>query len=107
MVLDDGDPVRLPAITAFPVVDTTGAGDGFAGGFLAVTLAGGTPVQAAMVGTLVAARIISERGGHTGSPSLDELGDLARSLGDGDLQEAVEVLSGAVSPDRVEEIQGS
>lgn len=107
VVLDDNGPVRIPAIKDFPVVDTTGAGDGFAGGFLAVTLAGGTPIQAARVGTLVAARTISERGGHTGSPSLDELGDLARSLGDEDLQEAAELLSGAARSGLPEGIQGS
>ena len=95
LVLDDSGAVRIPAVTEFPVVDTTGAGDGFAGGFLAVTLAGGTPVLAGRLGNLVAALIISERGGHTASPSLDELGDQARSLGDEQLQEAVELLAGA------------
>ena len=33
VVLDDSGLVRIPAIREFPVVDTTGAGDGFAGGF--------------------------------------------------------------------------
>ncbi|MDE0232888.1 MAG: carbohydrate kinase family protein [bacterium] len=107
VVLDDSGLVRIPAITEFPVVDTTGAGDGFAGGFLAVTLAGGAPAMAARVGTLVAARIISERGGHTGSPSLEELGDLARSLGDEDLQEAAGMLPGTVRSGSPGGIQGS
>ena len=98
LVLDDGGPVRIPAITDLPVVDTTGAGDGFAGGFLAVTLAGGTPVLAGRVGTLVAARTISERGGHTASPTLEELGDLAGSLGDEHLREALELLLSATRP---------
>jgi len=95
LVLDEGGPVRIPAIGALPVVDTTGAGDGFAGGFLAVILAGGAPAQAGRVGTLVAARIIAERGGHTGCPSLDELADIARRLGDQHLQKAAELLRGA------------
>ena len=107
VVLDDSGPVRIPAIKKFPVVDTTGAGDGFAGGFLAVTLAGGTPAQAARVGNLVAARAISERGGHTGSPSLNELGDLVRSLGDEDLQEAAALLLGAARSDLSEGTQVS
>lgn len=107
LVLDDSGPMRVPAITEFPVVDTTGAGDGFAGGFLAVILAGGTPAQAASLATLVAARTISERGGHTGSPFLDELGDLVRSLGDQDLQEAADLLLGAVRPGLSEGIKGS
>ena len=107
LVLDDSGPVHIPAITAFPVVDTTGAGDGFAGGFLAVTLAGGTPPQAARVATLVAARTISERGGHTGSPFLDELGDLVRNLGDQDLEEAADLLLGAIRSGSSEGIKGS
>ena len=107
VVLDDNGPVRIAAIRKFPVVDTTGAGDGFAGGFLAVTLAGGTPAEAARVGTLVAARTISERGGHTGSPYLDELGDLAESLGEEDLQEAAALLSGAGRSDLSEGTQVS
>ena len=107
LVLDDNGAMRIPAIRKFPVVDTTGAGDGFAGGFLAVTLAGGAPAQAARVGTLVAARTISKRGGHTGSPSLDELGDLARSMGDEDLQEAAEFLSGGMPSRASERIKGS
>ena len=107
LVLDDSGAVHISAITEFPVVDTTGAGDGFAGGFLAVILAGGTPAQAACLATLVAARTISERGGHTGSPFLDELGDLVRSLGDQDLQEAAYLLLGAVRPGLSGGIRGS
>lgn len=107
VVFDDNGPVRIPAIKKFPVVDATGAGDGFAGGFLAMTLAGGAPAQAARVGTLVAARTISERGGHTGSPSLEELGDMARSLGDEDLQEAAALLLGAARSDLSEGTQVS
>ena len=95
LVLDDSGAVRIPAITAFPVVDTTGAGDGFAAGFLAVTMAGGAPVLAGRLGNLVAALIISERGGRTASPSLDEMEDLARSLGDEQLQKATQLLAGA------------
>ena len=95
LVLDDSGAVHIPAITEFPVVDTTGAGDGFAGGFLAVTLAGGAPVLAARVGTLVAALIISKRGGHTASPSLHELGELAGKVGNEHLREATELLVGA------------
>ena len=96
--------VHIPAVTEFPVVDTTGAGDGFAGGFLAVTLAGGAPAQAGKVGTLVAALIIAEAGGHTGSPSLDKLRDLAGRLGDEHLQETVEILAATVRAGIVERV---
>ena len=104
LVHDESGLVHIPAVTEFPVVDTTGAGDGFAGGFLAVTLAGGAPAQAGKVGTLVAALIIAEAGGHTGSPSLDKLRDLAGRLGDEHLQETVEILAATVRAGIVERV---
>ena len=72
--------------------------------FRAVTLAGGAPAQAGKVGTLVAALIIAEAGGHSGSPSLDELRDLAGRLGDEHLQEAVEILAATVTAGMVERV---
>ena len=43
-VWTDGEPIRLPALTGYPVVDVTGAGDALAGGLLAAWLeAGGGP----------------------------------------------------------------
>ena len=104
LVHDESGLVHIPAVRKFPVVDTTGAGDGFAGGFLAVTLAGGAPVQAAKVGSLVAALIIAEAGGHTGSPSLDELRILSGRLGDEHLQAAVEILAATVPAGMVERV---
>ena len=93
---DDGTAL-FPAFPNLPVVDTTGAGDGFAGGFLAVILGGGSPRQACRVGNLVAARVIAERGGHRGAPSVHDLRRLADRWGDAPLQKAVETL---ISPSR-------
>ena len=90
---DESGVDHFPAFGEFPVVDTTGAGDGFAGGFLAVILSGGTPRQACRVGNLVAARVIAERGGHTGSPSPDELREAAQRREDPLLREAVRTLT--------------
>lgn len=103
LVYDETGSARLPGITEFPVVDTTGAGDGFAGGFLAVILAGGSVRQAGRVGNLAAARIIARMGGHAGCPSVQELRLLADQIGDQMLQEAVEVLT---VPRIREEVEG-
>ncbi len=91
---DDDRIAHFPAFAKLPVVDTTGAGDGFAGGFLAVILAGGSPRQACRVGNLVAACVIAERGGHTGSPSPDYLVRLAHRWGDARLKESVQTITG-------------
>ncbi len=90
LLRDENGVVRFPAIAQWPVVDTTGAGDGFAGGFLAVTLSGGSPRQACRVGNLVAAHVIAQPGGHTGSPSAHDLRRLADRWGDPRLLEAVQ-----------------
>ena len=84
---------HFPAYRDLPVVDTTGAGDGFAGGFLAVILSGGSSRQACAVGNLVAAHVIAERGGHTGSPSAHDLAQSASRFADTRLLEAVGTLT--------------
>ena len=93
MVNNQDGLLRIPAVTEFPVVDTSGAGDGFAGGFLAVTLSGGSAHQACRVGNLVAARTIARRGAHTGAPSVEVLRQLADRLGDARLSEAAHGLA--------------
>lgn len=54
----------LTHVPAFPaaVIDTTGAGDGFCGGFIAGLLAGETPVAAAAMGTVSASYVVETYG---------------------------------------------
>lgn len=60
----DGGPVHIPAydITA---VDPDGAGDSFAAGFIAASMSGATPAQAARFATRVAAEAVSVPGPMT------------------------------------------
>lgn len=63
----------VPAYPVDRVVDTTGAGDAFCGGFLAATLWGWHTADAAQIGHLAAARVVSQWGGHAGAPMLEDL----------------------------------
>jgi 2-dehydro-3-deoxygluconokinase len=53
---------RISAVEAPHVVDTSGAGDSFNGGYLAVRLQGGSVEQAVERGMRVASRVVSHRG---------------------------------------------
>jgi 2-dehydro-3-deoxygluconokinase len=61
-VLSGGELVHVPAARAVAVVDTTAAGDSFAGGYLAARLAGRAPVAAAEVAGSVAAVVVAHPG---------------------------------------------
>jgi sugar/nucleoside kinase (ribokinase family) len=63
----------VPAYPAAKVVDSTGAGDAFCGGFLAGTIWGLNVEQAARVGHLAAVGVIAQMGGHQAAPSLDDV----------------------------------
>lgn len=60
-VLIDGTVVRVPSVTDH-LVDPTGAGDAFCGGFLAGLVATGDPVEAAVHGTVSASFVCQTRG---------------------------------------------
>lgn len=66
-----GDVVRVPA-PAVDVLDVTGAGDAFCGGFLAGLLATGDPVAAAAHGVVSASFVVETRGAVAALASLDD-----------------------------------
>lgn len=74
--------VHVPAFNAGPVVETTGAGDAFNGGFAAALAAGKDPIEAVRFGSATAGISVTRPGTAPSMPSLDEVTELlARSGG--------------------------
>jgi ribokinase len=65
---DAGAPVVVPAVPV-DVVDTTGAGDAFAAGFLPADLAGAAPADALTSGCAIAARVVARAGARPPTPT--------------------------------------
>lgn len=77
LILGDGKAIRIPAAPVEAVVDTTGAGDLYAAGFL-YGVARGLPLETAgKLGSLAAAEVIS----HVGARPQAGLAELARERG--------------------------
>jgi 2-dehydro-3-deoxygluconokinase len=70
-----GGVVHLPT-AATSIVDPVGAGDAFAGGFLAGYLSGRDPVACAQLGTAMAARVVATSGDTDGLPDAVEAAEL-------------------------------
>ena len=81
---------RVPSYEVCDLVDSTGAGDGFAGGFLAARMRGLDVHQCARVGHAVAANVVMEFGGHTGSPNTAQLQQFAGDCEDTELLKLIE-----------------
>lgn len=64
--------VHVPAVSAGPVVETTGAGDAFNGGFAAALAKGYSPLEAVKFGCAVAGVSVTRAGTAPSMPSLEE-----------------------------------
>jgi 2-dehydro-3-deoxygluconokinase len=72
-VFSDRSQLHVPASCVTQVVDTTAAGDSFAGTYLAARLAGREPTQAARIASDVAAVVITRPGAITDQSELHNL----------------------------------
>jgi len=77
VVVEGADTIASPAFPVAKVVDTTGAGDLFAAGFLAGLARGADDRTCGRLGALAAAEVI----GHLGARPQTSLRDLARENG--------------------------
>jgi ribokinase len=65
--------VHVPVISAGPVVETTGAGDAFNGGFAAALARGADPVEAVRFGCATAGISVTRPGTAPSMPALAEI----------------------------------
>ena len=70
-----GAPQAVSTETVAQVVDTTAAGDSFAGAYLAARLAGASAAQAARAGNRLAARVVQHRGAVIPAAAMADLLD--------------------------------
>jgi ribokinase len=68
-----GRSVHVPAVKAGPVVETTGAGDAFVGGFAAALAKGSDPLEAVRFGCAVAGISVTRAGTAPSMPTLAEV----------------------------------
>lgn len=73
LVMADGDLITVPPESVEGVVDTTGAGDSFNGGYIAARMANNTPSNAAKFAHKVAGRVICTRGALLDAAQLKDL----------------------------------
>ncbi|APG88575.1 ribokinase RbsK (plasmid) [Sinorhizobium americanum CCGM7] len=69
----EGQSVLVPAVASGPVIDTTGAGDAFVGGFCAALARGLSPVEAVRFGCATAGIAVTRRGTAPAMPMLAEI----------------------------------
>ena len=76
---DGSNSVHVPAINAGPVVETTGAGDAFNGGFAVAIAEGHSPLEAIRFGTATAAISVTRSGTAPSMPTRKEIESLLRN----------------------------
>ena len=81
---DGARPVHVPAFNAGPVVETTGAGDAFNGGFAAALARGMDPLAAVRFGSATAAISVTRKGTAPSMPDLHEVQALLAASGGAD-----------------------
>lgn len=96
IIADNQGTLHIPGYPAPEVVDTTGAGDAFCGGFLTACLWGLDLAAAAKVGHVAAVCVIGQLGGHTSAPSLATLLQRLEEYGDTSLAVVLKSLASAV-----------
>lgn len=77
LITSGGERVKVPAFPGVDVIDTTGAGDSYAAGVLYGYTRGFSLEQSGLLGSLVAAEVIS----HLGARPVGDLAQLARHNG--------------------------
>ena len=77
-VSENNQITQIPAFPVEKVVDTTGAGDAFCGGFLSGILSGLRTVEAARIGNAAASMVVGSVGGHNGAPGVEEVLEIIR-----------------------------
>lgn len=68
-----GQSTHVPAVSCGPVIDTTGAGDAFVGGFAAALARGAAPLDAVRFGCATAGIAVTRRGTAPAMPTLAEI----------------------------------
>jgi sugar/nucleoside kinase (ribokinase family) len=78
---------HLPAIENVEVIDSTGAGDAFCGGFIFGKVIGLGNKESAIIGNIISSNIITHIGGHSGAPSCKNLTRMLREAKEKQLAE--------------------
>ena len=72
-IIVDGKPTAIPACKIDKMLDPSGAGDAFAGAFMANYIKGRDAISSAKIASATASFIVEERGCQTGIPSISAL----------------------------------
>ncbi|KAA2235912.1 ribokinase [Salinarimonas soli] len=80
LVHEHGSSIHIPAFDAGRVIDTTGAGDAFAGALAAAIAAGGSTLDAARFGCVAAGLAVTRAGTAAAMPKAEDLRQVAERV---------------------------